>query len=162
MLLLFSTWAFAESGYYQEPTSNGKDIVFVAEDDIWIVPIEGGEAQRLIASRGVDAEPLLSSDGSTLFWTSDLDGNREIYSTELSYCISKNFIPVEKWERLTWRQGADHLLGFGASEDELLLQNLSQSPFFRLEIDFFNIKDLSIQIWKNGHEIALNGESVLW
>ena len=162
MLLLFSAWAFAESGYLQEPSSDGKNIVFVAEDDIWIVPIEGGDAQRLIASRGRDAEPLLSSDGSRLFWTSTLDGNREIYSAKLSCCGVQKTIPVEKWKRLTWRQGEDHLLGFGASEDELELRNLSQSPFFRSEVALLDLKDLSIHTLEIAHDIAVNGEFVLW
>ena len=34
----------SEAGYYRYPTIHGNSIVFVCEDDIWSVPVEGGTA----------------------------------------------------------------------------------------------------------------------
>src|SRR5437763_5648785 len=35
------------SGYFHHPTVNGESVVFVCEDDLWSVPIDGGPSTRL-------------------------------------------------------------------------------------------------------------------
>lgn len=154
--------AQAEVGYYRQPSSDGVHIVFVAEDDLWIVPIEGGEARRLVHMDGVELNPLFSEDGKYLFWTSQAEGNREVYKAKLYCCGFEKSIPIQQWERLSWREGEDVLLGFG-EKDELLIRNLSQAPFYRSEIEVLNLKTLSIhRLGEKQHQRARQGNSLLW
>jgi tricorn protease len=50
-----------ELGYYLHPTISGDKIVFVAEDDLWSVGVEGGPAHRLTANPGIVAHRGLSA-----------------------------------------------------------------------------------------------------
>ena len=51
---------------FQQPTVNATHIVFVYAGDLWIVPREGGDAQRLTAGVGEETDPYFSPDGSIL------------------------------------------------------------------------------------------------
>ena len=156
-------WAWADVGYYRQPSSDGTNVVFVAEDDLWIVPIEGGVAQRLTNMEGVELYPLLSPNGNKLFWTGQADGNREIYAAKLSCCGFEKSKPLEKWERLTWRQGTDRLLSFGETEEELIIQNSFQAPFFRSDIEILELETFSIRRFaENMHRVAKQGDGLLW
>ena len=53
------------SGYYRDPTIRQDSIVFVCEDDLWTVPVEGGIARRLTSNLGLTGSPSLSPDGRT-------------------------------------------------------------------------------------------------
>ena len=41
-------------GYYRHPTIFRDRVVFVAEDDLWMVSAEGGDAFRLTANPGTE------------------------------------------------------------------------------------------------------------
>lgn len=67
------------SGYLRYPTIAGDRIVFVAEDDLWIVSAEGGVARRLTTSLSRATMPALSPDGSTIAFVAAEDGPLELY-----------------------------------------------------------------------------------
>ncbi len=67
-------------GYYRYPTIVGDRIVFVCEDDLWSVGIDGGTATRLTASFGTCSFPRLSPDGRSLAFVSNDEGNPEVYA----------------------------------------------------------------------------------
>ncbi len=67
------------NGYYRYPTIAHDRIVFVCEDDLWSVPASGGTASRLTVSFGTCATPRLSPDGERLAFTSNDEGNPEVY-----------------------------------------------------------------------------------
>ena len=48
----------------QKPALSQTRIVFVFAGDLWSVPREGGEAERLTSSPGSETNPLFSPDGS--------------------------------------------------------------------------------------------------
>jgi tricorn protease len=54
-------------------------LTFVAEDDVWLAPLDGGRAWRLSADRAEAAHPRFSRDGSWVAWTSWRDGPAEVY-----------------------------------------------------------------------------------
>ena len=67
------------SGYYRSPTICRDTIVFVCEDDLWTVPVEGGVARRLTSNLGTAGSPRLSPDGEWLAFSGRDEGPSEVY-----------------------------------------------------------------------------------
>ncbi|MGH3123422.1 MAG: peptidase S41, partial [Streptosporangiaceae bacterium] len=67
------------AGYLRFPHLHGDLLTFVAEDDVWLAPLDGGRAWRLSADRAEAANPRFSRDGSWVAWTSWRDGPAEVY-----------------------------------------------------------------------------------
>ena len=66
-------------GYYRYPTISNDRLVFVCEDDLWSVDVQGGTAARLTVSFGTCLTPRLSPDGAHIAFVSTDEGNPEIY-----------------------------------------------------------------------------------
>jgi tricorn protease len=61
------------------PTTNGRQIVFCYAGELYTVAKEGGIARRLSSGPGYSSFPRFSADGAQLAFTSQYDGNTEIY-----------------------------------------------------------------------------------
>ena len=61
------------------PATNGTDIAFTYAGDLYTVPVTGGEARRLTSHIGFEVFARYSPDGSTIAFTGEYDGNREVY-----------------------------------------------------------------------------------
>ncbi len=61
------------------PTTNGAQIVFCYAGEIYTVGKEGGIARRLTSGPGYSSFPHFSPDGKQLAFTSQYDGNTEVY-----------------------------------------------------------------------------------
>ncbi|MCY0879487.1 MAG: PDZ domain-containing protein [Firmicutes bacterium] len=68
-----------EQGYYRYPTVRGATVVFVAEDDLWTVPLAGGVARRLTTGLGSATRPQLSPDGQWIAFVGKEEGDSEVY-----------------------------------------------------------------------------------
>lgn len=66
-------------GYLRFPAISGDTVVFVSEDDLWTVPVAGGTARRLTADLAAIKHPAVSPDGSWIAFTSDAEGDSEVY-----------------------------------------------------------------------------------
>jgi tricorn protease len=66
-------------GYYRFPTIHEEKLVFVAEDDLWAVPLAGGMARRLTANLGAVTHPCFSPDGEWLAFVGREEGHSEVY-----------------------------------------------------------------------------------
>jgi tricorn protease len=65
--------------YLRFPHVSGDHLVFVADDDVWRVGVDGGRAERLTSDRAPASRPKLSPDGALVAWASRRDGNPEVY-----------------------------------------------------------------------------------
>ncbi len=74
----------AEPGYYRQPAIHGDTVVFVAEGDLWSVPIAGGRATRLTTHPATEERPAISPDGKTLAFAAAYDGSSDVYTMPLT------------------------------------------------------------------------------
>ena len=73
----------ATPGYLRFPHVHGDLLAFVAEDDVWLAPADGGRAWRLTSDGGQASHPRFSPDGATIAWTSWRDGGiPEVYTAD--------------------------------------------------------------------------------
>src|SRR5712691_11405616 len=61
------------------PTTNGDQIVFCYSGELYTVAKNGGTARRLTSGPGYSSFPRFSPDGKQLAFTSQYDGNTEVY-----------------------------------------------------------------------------------
>jgi len=69
----------AYSGYIRFPTISGDQIVFTAEDDLWLASRSGGRAARLTAGVAEITNARFSPDGKTLAFSGHHEGPTEVY-----------------------------------------------------------------------------------
>ncbi len=85
-----STTSAAQSlGYFRQPAVSNDAIVFVAEGDLWKVPLDGGTAQRLTSHVGEELTPAISPDGRSVAYSGRFEGSAEIYTMPLSGGVPK-------------------------------------------------------------------------
>ena len=61
------------------PATNGRQIVFCYAGQLYTIAKEGGVARRLTSGPGYTSFPRFSPDGAQLAYTSQYDGNTEVY-----------------------------------------------------------------------------------
>src|SRR2546423_14556250 len=61
------------------PTTNDREIVFCYAGELYAVTKDGGVARRLTSGPGYSSFPHFSPDGTQLAFTSQYDGNTEVY-----------------------------------------------------------------------------------
>jgi tricorn protease len=78
--------AAADAGYLRFPHIHGDQVCFVAEDDLWLAPLDpaGGRAWRLTVDRTRLGPPRFSPDGRLIAYTSWRSLDPEIHLTEVS------------------------------------------------------------------------------
>lgn len=98
--------ALAE-GYYRDPDVHGDRIVFVAEGDLWTVPVTGGDARRLTSHLDEERFPQIHPDGETVAFSASYEGAQEVYTMPLSGGAP---------ERWTWEADASRVVGWSSRE----------------------------------------------
>ena len=73
----------ATPGYLRFPHIHDDLLTFVAEDDVWLAPADGGRAWRLTSDGGQASHPRFAPDGAAIAWTSWRDGGiPEVYTAD--------------------------------------------------------------------------------
>lgn len=152
-------------GYYRFPNIHDNTIVFVAEDDLWLVTTEGGIARRLTSNLGEVSHPFFSPDGKYIAFVGREEGNPEVF-----------VMPSDGGEatRLTFLGGNVLVVGWQDEENIIFASNHEQ-PFHGLYFLYKINKNgglpellpygpaRSISIGKNGIVIGRNtGDPARW
>lgn len=107
-----------QSGYYRYPTVSGDRVVFVCEDDLWSVSVQGGAAVRLTANLGMVRQPFLSPDGMRLAFVGREEGHSEVYGMSALGGVAK---------RLTFI-GSAHVAGW-SRDGQIVFCSTAEQPF---------------------------------
>jgi tricorn protease len=68
------------AGMLRYPDVSATQIVFLYADDLWVAPREGGVATPLASPPGEELHPKFSSDGRTIAFMGNYDGNVDLYT----------------------------------------------------------------------------------
>ena len=90
-------------GYFTQPTVYKNQLVFVCENDLWQVPLEGGRAQRLTSARSETHSPSFSPDGHWIACCTMEEGEHDVYLMESS---------GGPLQRLTRLNSVTHIVGW--------------------------------------------------
>ena len=94
------------------PTTNGTDIVFTYAGDLYKVPVNGGQAQRLTSHVGYEMFPKFSPDGQTIAFTGQYDGNTEVYTIPVTggEPLRLTYTPTNARDDLGDRMGPNNIV----------------------------------------------------
>ncbi|HEV2472731.1 MAG TPA: PDZ domain-containing protein, partial [Chthonomonadales bacterium] len=112
-------------GYYRHPAIHRNSVVFVSEDDLWLVSGDGGVARRLTANRGAISFPSFSPNGSTLAFTGREEGHSEVYT------MPADGGPVT---RVTYLGASSNVAGWMPDNSRILFSSDAGRPFNHLGV----------------------------
>ena len=75
----FLSQAQTDARLMQLPDVSQTQITFTYGDDIWVVPKQGGVAQRLTSPAGAEMYPRFSPDGKQIAFSANYNGNYDVY-----------------------------------------------------------------------------------
>lgn len=108
-----------KEGYYRNPTIWKNKIVFVADDDLWGVSLDGGRAERLTSGTGEVNDPSFSPDGKWIAFTGTYEGHSEVY---IMAAVGGEA------ERLTYISEGSSVVGWN-NTDEIIFSSTKNNPF---------------------------------
>lgn len=119
----------ASAGYLRFPHICGETVAFVSEDDLWLVPADGGRAWRLTAGVAELSHPRVSPDGEQVAFIGREEGPGEVFVLSTAGGPSR---------RLTYA-GARRVVGWtsegsedsGGSEPAIVYASDHESAFAR-------------------------------
>jgi tricorn protease len=112
-----------QSGYYRFPTIGSNQVVFVCEDDLWSVSVNGGVAIRLTSNLGEVSHPFLSPDGTQLAFVGREDGDAEVYVMPAYGGVIK---------RLTFLGENIRVVGWSQDGNSIVFASNSAQPFGKI------------------------------
>lgn len=122
---LTGTLAQSSELLLRNPSLSRDKIAFLYADDIWTVPRDGGEAQRLTSVGAVVSGPYFSPDGTQIVYSTREHGLVDVYVVS-----SNGGVP----RRLTWEPTGNFAVGWSPDGKDVLFTSghASFGPFPRL------------------------------
>lgn len=115
----------SSQGYVRFPAIHQDRIVFVSEDDLWLLPSVGGRAERLTAGVGKVSYPRFSPDGTQLAFVGHEEGPGEVYVMPADGDIA---------QRLTFQSASCRVVGWSADGAEILFASNAGQFAERFEV----------------------------
>ena len=114
------------SGMFRYPDISKNEIVFVYANDLWIVDKKGGTARPLASPPGQETFPKFNSDGDAVAFIGNYDGDRDLYTVQVSGSVPYRVTHHPGNERLNdWTNTGDLLFSYNA-----MAGNPSQNDLF--------------------------------
>ena len=119
-LALGSLAAFAQTTplLLRNPSLSRDKIAFVYADDIWTVPRDGGDAQRLTSVAAVTDGPYYSPDGSQIAYSTLENGVNDVYVISADGGVPR---------RLTWDPSGNAAVGWTPDGQDVLFASARDS-----------------------------------
>lgn len=111
------------------PTVSRTQIVFNYAGDLWTVSREGGEAHLLTSGVGREELPSFSPDGSTIAFTGEYDGNRDVYTVPAAGGVPR---------RLTYHPADEYVAGWTPDGKKILFNSWGNS-FMHFEDQLYTV-----------------------
>ena len=123
------------------PTTNDRQIVFCYAGELYTVAKDGGMARRLTSGPGYSSFPRFSADGTQLAFTSQYDGNTEVYVMPAEGGVPKRLTTTATLGRddVSDRMGPNNIV--------MTWENTKPLVVFRSRMNSFN----------SFHRLALHG-----
>ena len=108
--------------YARYPSLYQDQLVFVAEDDLWLVPDTGGIPRRLTSNLGEVSRPLISPNGEQIAFVGREEGQPEVY-----------VMPTlgGPAERLTYLSAVNSIANWRADGQKIVFASNAGTPFGR-------------------------------
>jgi tricorn protease len=104
------------------PDVSATQIVFRYDGDLWLVPKEGGDAQRLTTVAGNESLPRFSPDGTQVAFMGGYDGGTDLYVMDLAAGAPR---------RVTYHPGAEYLCDWTPDGEGLLYWSSEEADLGR-------------------------------
>jgi len=109
----------------------GDQIVFTYEDDLWLVPVAGGDAHRITSHPGRETAAKFSPDGTMLAFTGEYDGGRDVYVMD-----ARGGVP----ERLTFHPSGGVLVDWTNDGKSVIFTSSREAPAYAAELYTISIE----------------------
>lgn len=138
---------------------DGSTIVFDFLGDIFTMPVEGGDATQITSGMAFDGQPRFSPDGSSIVFTSDMDGGQNIWIMALDRSdttqISKG--ATNRAESPEWTPDGDYVVaamgGFRGGLPKLKLFHVDGGSGVQLIDEPENLKTIGPAMSADGRYI---------
>ena len=100
-------------------------IVFSYEDDLWLVPLTGGDAHRITSHPGREMGAKFSPDGTMLAFTGNYDGGLDVYVMDAQGGVPR---------RLTFHSSGGILLDWTSDGQSVIFSSRREAPAYASEL----------------------------
>lgn len=130
VLAAYFAFSIEETRLLRFPAIHGDTVVFCYAGDLYIVSTSGGVATRITSHEGYEMFPHFSPDGTTLAFTAEYDGNREVYIMPLSGGTPKRITYTANLSRddISDRMGPNNIvMGWTTDGENVIYRSRSKS-----------------------------------